>query len=156
MKSFNRTVIALSFGAALIGCFESTPIDKLVSSTAKSTSAVDFKGSTWSLNNATVNGKYVNITQSDPAKATSLDFDSNDNFISGQLPCNQFSTQYQAQVFNIQFQPLVINKKFCSESIDTLENQIAGLLQSVTQYQINNDELALLTSEGNRLVFIRQ
>ena len=83
-----------------------------------------------------------------------LNFDEEENKISGIAACNSFSAGYEMIKKAITFEDLITTKKYCEGKMDE-ENQIVTGLQNVTRYEVKANMLYFYSKEKLVLTYKR-
>lgn len=82
-------------------------------------------------------------------------FDNSKHTVSGFAGCNNFFGQFTATDFEMVFGQLAMTRKFCQEEADT-ETKFMAMLGQVANYQINGNELKLLSLNQDLLAVFQQ
>jgi heat shock protein HslJ len=77
-----------------------------------------------------------------------------DGNLSGSSGCNDYTTTYQVAGKAIKFGPITSTKKICSDPAGVMdqENQYMAALDTVSIFNIHDNELALRTSDGSTAI----
>lgn len=68
--------------------------------------------------------------------------------------CNRFTGRYRLEGQGLEFSGMAMTRKACAEGMD-LEQRFSRTLTDVTEYEIDDDRLALQDSAGNVLAVLR-
>lgn len=83
-----------------------------------------------------------------------IQFDEEENKVSGIAACNSFGAGYEMIKNSIKFESVITTKKYCEGRMDE-ENQIITNLQNVTRYDVKADKLYFYGKDQLLLVYKR-
>jgi heat shock protein HslJ len=122
---------------------------KTLSTFTKTTSALS--DTSWYVTSF-INDKKAMVSALSGTELTA-NFSANGN-LSGSSGCNDYNSTYQVAGKGIKFGPIASTKKMCSDPAGVMEqeNQYMTALAIVSIFNINDNELALRTSDGETVV----
>jgi len=76
-----------------------------------------------------------------------ISFDNKTNKVSGYSGCNQFMGDYTVENDSITFGPLMSTKRFCTDSINTIERKMLSALSKTQTLVFANEELSFMSGD---------
>lgn len=84
-------------------------------------------------------------------KTPYLQFENEENHVSGNASCNGFKGSFFFDNEHIRFSRLGVTRMMCAH--ENIENEFLNALETITNYQIKNDELHLFKGEELKMIF---
>ena len=84
-------------------------------------------------------------------KTPYLQFENEENHVSGNASCNGFKGSFFFDNEHIRFSRLGVTRMMCAH--ENIENEFLNALETITNYQIKNDELHLFKGKELKMIF---